>query len=201
MTSNQFLAKQLAQTGFHNIYLLMAIYILASVKMVRSTTVFTLQLANESTLILTPNNFTCKRERAALWWVNSFRQTLTHFTSTTTTIVSIFLIEFYKSVLGPLRTQLNEKSEREGRSASIILDRYCFAFSRCDYGIWRWIGLLDCSSISFSSSTESELHKDPASLLNFVVVVQCKAALCRIYLRLVMVRYGLAKVLRGVKAL
>lgn len=156
-----------------------------------------------------PNNFTCKRERAALWWVNSLRQTLTHFTSTTTTtttIVSIFLIEFYKSVLGPLRTQLNEKSEREGRSASIIqgrwcLDRYCLAFSRCDYGIWRWIGRLDCSSISFSSSTEFELHKDPASLFNFVAVVQCKAALCRIYLRLVMVRYGLAKVLRGVKAL
>lgn len=173
MTSNQYLAKQLAQTGFHNIYLLMAIYILASVKMVRSTTVFTLLLANECTLILMPNNFTCKRESAALWWVNPLRQTLTDFTSTTTTttIVSIFLIEFYKSVLAPLRTQLNEKSERKGRSASIILDRYCFAFSRCDYGIWRWIGRLVCSSISFSSSTESELRKDPASLLNFVAVV------------------------------
>ena len=60
------------------------------------------------------------------------------------------------------------------------------------------------SSISFSSSKESELHKDPASFINHfdvVVVVQWKAACCRIHLRPVMVRYGLAKVLRGVKAL
>ena len=74
-------------------------------------------------------------------------------------------------------------------------------FRFCDSGIWRWIGRPDCSSISFSSSTESELHKDPASVLNFVVDVQWKTARCRIHLRLVMVRYGLAKVLRGVKAL
>ena len=61
------------------------------------------------------------------------------------------------------------------------------------------------SPISFSSSKESELHKDPASLINHfvvvVVVVQWKAACCRIHLKPVMVRYGLAKVLRGVKAL
>ena len=77
-----------------------------------------------------------------------------------------------------------------------------FAFPRCDCGISRWIGRPDCFSTSFSSSTESEQHKDPASLINlFFVAVQWQAARCRIHLRPVMVRYGLAKVLRGVKAL
>ena len=80
-----------------------------------------------------------------------------------------------------------------------------YAFPRCNCGIWRLIGRRDCYSISFSSSTESELHKDPASFNQFdvLVVVQRKAARCRIHLRPVMVRYGLGlvKVLRGVKAL
>ena len=45
-----------------------------------------------------------------------------------------------------------------------------FAFPRCDCGISRWIGRPDCSSISFSSSTESEQHKDPASLINLLLL-------------------------------
>ena len=44
-------------------------------------------------------------------------------------------------------------------------------FPRCDCGIWRWIGGPDFSSISFSSSTESELHKYPASLINLLVLL------------------------------
>ena len=35
-----------------------------------------------------------------------------------------------------------------------------FAFPRCDCGIWCWIGRPDCSSMSFSLSTELVLHKD-----------------------------------------
>ena len=46
-----------------------------------------------------------------------------------------------------------------------------FAFSRCDCGIWRWIGQPDYCSISFSSSTESELHKDPTSLINLLLLL------------------------------
>ena len=53
----------------------------------------------------------------------------------------------------------------------IIFDKYCFRFPRCDCGISRWIVRPDCSSISFSSSTESELHGEPASLIQVVVVV------------------------------
>ena len=49
-----------------------------------------------------------------------------------------------------------------------------FAFPRCDCGIWRWIGWADCSSISFSSSNESELHKDPASLINSLLLLNGK---------------------------
>ena len=44
-------------------------------------------------------------------------------------------------------------------------------FPRCDCGIWRWIGWPDFSSITFSFSTESELHKDPASLINLLVLL------------------------------
>ena len=53
-----------------------------------------------------------------------------------------------------------------------------FAFPRCDCGIWRWIGRPDCVSILFSSFTESELHRDPASFCCCcckIVVVQWKA--------------------------
>ena len=35
----------------------------------------------------------------------------------------------------------------------------------------RLIGQPDCSSISFSSSTESELHKDLASLINLLLLL------------------------------
>ena len=41
----------------------------------------------------------------------------------------------------------------------------------------------------------------PSFINQFIVVVQWKAVRCRIHLRLVMVRYGLVKVLRGVKSL
>ena len=78
-----------------------------------------------------------------------------------------------------------------------------FAFRPCDCGIWRWIGWPDCSSISFSSSTESELHKDPALSINLLLLLLLfngKPLVVRIHLRPVMVRYGLAKVWRGVKA-
>ena len=76
-----------------------------------------------------------------------------------------------------------------------------FAFRRCDCGIWRWIGWPDCSSISFSPSTESELHKDPALSTNLLLLLfNGKPLVDRIHLRPVMARYGLAKVLRGVKA-
>ena len=44
-----------------------------------------------------------------------------------------------------------------------------FAFPRWDCGIWRWIGWPACSSISFSSSTESELHEDPALSINLLL--------------------------------
>ena len=47
------------------------------------------------------------------------------------------------------------------------------------------------------SCTKTQLHQFDV----VVVVVQWKAACCRIYLRPVMVHYGLAKVLRDVKAL
>ena len=76
-----------------------------------------------------------------------------------------------------------------------------FASPRCDSGILRWIGRPDCSSISFPSSTESERQKDPASLINLLLLFNGKPLVVRIHLRPVMVRYGLAKVLRGVKAL
>ena len=46
------------------------------------------------------------------------------------------------------------------------------------------------------SCTETQLQ-----FINQFVVVQWKPARCRIHLRPVMVRYGLAKLLRGVKAL
>ena len=46
-----------------------------------------------------------------------------------------------------------------------------FAFPRCDCGISRWIGRPDCPSTSFSSSTESEQHKDPASLVNLSLLL------------------------------
>ena len=46
-----------------------------------------------------------------------------------------------------------------------------FAFRPCDCGIWRWIGRPDRSSISYSSSTESELNKDPASLINLLLLL------------------------------
>ena len=45
-----------------------------------------------------------------------------------------------------------------------------FSLSLAVTGIWRWSGRPDCSSISFSSSTESELHKDPASLINLLLL-------------------------------
>ena len=56
----------------------------------------------------------------------------------------------------------------------------------------------------FSSTTESALHKDPASLINLLLLLLLfngRPLVGRIHLRSVMVRYGLAKVLRGVKAL
>ena len=76
-----------------------------------------------------------------------------------------------------------------------------FAFPRCDYEICRWIGRPDHSSLSFSSSTELELHIDPTLLINLLLLFNGKPLVVRIHLRPVMVRYGLAKVLRGVKAL
>ena len=75
-----------------------------------------------------------------------------------------------------------------------------FAFSRWDCGIWRWMGWPACSSISFSSSTESELYKDRASSISLLLLFNGRAAYCRIHLRPVMVGHGRAKVLRGVKA-
>ena len=50
-----------------------------------------------------------------------------------------------------------------------------FTVPNCDCGIWHWIGQPDCSSISFSFSTESELHKDPASLINLLLLFNGKA--------------------------
>ena len=49
------------------------------------------------------------------------------------------------------------------------------------------------------SCTKTQLHQFDVVVV--VVVVQWKAAHRRIHLRPIMVRYGLAKVLRGVKAL
>ena len=51
----------------------------------------------------------------------------------------------------------------------IILNKYCFCFP--SLWLWNWIGRPDCSSISFSSSTESELHKYPASLINLLLLL------------------------------
>ena len=60
----------------------------------------------------------------------------------------------------------------QGRTLYLNYSRkYCFRFPRYDCGIWRWIGRPDCSSISFYSSTESQLHKDPASLISLLLVV------------------------------
>ena len=40
--------------------------------------------------------------------------------------------------------------------------------------VFAFPGRPDCSSISFSSSTESELHKDPASLINLLLLFKGK---------------------------
>ena len=61
----------------------------------------------------------------------------------------------------------------KGRTAVLKLfsTSTVFAFPHCDCGIWRWIGRPDWSSISFSSSTESELYKDPAPLINLLLLL------------------------------
>ena len=97
------------------------------------------------------------------------------------------------------------KTEREGRCAWIILDKFCFPFP----SLWLWNLTLDRSTwLLFNFALF--LHwigaaQRPNFINQFVVVVivvvQWKAARCRIHLRPVMVRYGLAKLLRGVKAL
>ena len=55
-----------------------------------------------------------------------------------------------------------------------------FAFPRCDCGIWCWIGRPDCSSMSFSSSTELVLHKDPASSINVLFLLFNQKSLVRL---------------------
>ena len=77
-----------------------------------------------------------------------------------------------------------------------------FAFPRFDCGIRRWIGRPDCSSISFSSSTESELHKDPASLINLLLLFNGKPFVVGFtWGSLWSVMDLCMKVLRGVKTL
>ena len=79
------------------------------------------------------------------------------------------------------------------------LDKYCFCFP----SLWLWNSTLDRSTwLPFNFVFF--LHwigaaQRPSFINQFVViVVQWKASRCRIHLRSVMVRYGLAKVLRGV---
>ena len=92
----------------------------------------------------------------------------------------------------------------KGRTLSLnfSLDKYCFRFP----SLWLWNSTLDRSTWLLFNFVFF-LHwigaaQRPSFINQFVViVVQWKAARCRIYLTSVMVRYGLAKVLRGVKAL
>ena len=98
-----------------------------------------------------------------------------------------------------LRTSL------KGKDAVLKLfsTRTVFAFPRCDCGTWRWIGRSTWLVFNFVFFLHWIGAAQRPSFINqfVVVVVQWKAARCRIHLRSVMVRYGLAKVLRGVKAL
>ena len=99
--------------------------------------------------------------------------------------------------------RLNEKSEREGRCAEIFPDKYCFRFPL----LWLWNLTLDRSTWLLFSFVLDFLHwigaaQRPSFINQFVVVVvQLKAAHCRIHLRPIMDHYRLAKVLRDVKAL
>ena len=82
------------------------------------------------------------------------------------------------------------------------LDKYCFRFP----SLWLWNSTLDRSTWLLFNFVFflywNGAAQRPSFINQFVViVVQWKAARCRIHLRSVMVRYGLAKVLRGVKAL
>ena len=104
---------------------------------------------------------------------------------------------------------MNEKSERERRCAYIILEKYCFRF----HSLWLWNLTLDRSTWSHFNFVFIlhwiEAAQRPSFINQFavvvvvvvVVVVQLKGARCRIHLRPVMVRYVLAKALRGAKAL
>ena len=70
-----------------------------------------------------------------------------------------------------LRTSLNEKLKGKDAVLKLFSTSSVFAFPRCDCGIWPWTGRPDCSSISLYSSAESELHRDPTSLINLLLLL------------------------------
>ena len=99
---------------------------------------------------------------------------------------------------------LIERKIWKGRTQCLnySLDKYCFRFP----SLWLWNSTLDRSTwlpFNFVFFLHWIGAAQRFSVINqfVVIVVQWKAARCRIHLRSVMVRYGLAKVLRGVKPL
>ena len=72
-----------------------------------------------------------------------------------------------------LFVNLVERKIWKGRALCLNYSRQVpfFAFRCSDCGIRRWIDRPDRSSISFSYSTELELHKDPTSLINLLLLL------------------------------